>query len=158
MGGFERGREALDALGQTSTASGSVDGRSPRGIHRSLAVTVALAFLSLAIGCGAGAPTGSIGAVLGRDRDTHSLVVRDVPEGLAADEAGLLSGDEIIMIDGSYARDLDEAGVRTRLRGIVGTTVEVTVVRGGNVLHLTIKRGPMRERKPAPPKEQRISE
>lgn len=87
---------------------------------------------------------GSVGAVLGRDNDTHAVYVRDVPEGLAADLAGLLPGDEIIMIDGIYARDLDKRALTKRLRGDVGTSVDLTILRANEVLRLRVRRTPLR--------------
>jgi carboxyl-terminal processing protease len=111
----------------------------------------------LAAGCGAGG-TGSVGAVLGRDNETRALHVREVPEGLGAGKAGLLPGDEIVMIDGAYVRDLGAEQIRTKLRGEAGSTVALTVVRGDEVRHVTVTRAPMRERRPAPPREERIAE
>lgn len=110
-----------------------------------------------AAGCGASGP-GSVGAVLGRDNETRALHVREVPAGLGAERAGLLPGDEIVMIDGVYVRDLASADVRAKLRGEAGSTVMLTVVRGDEVRHLEVKRAPMRERRPRPPREERIVE
>lgn len=111
-----------------------------------------------AAGCGASGP-GSVGAVLGRDNETRALHVREVPPGLGAERAGVLPGDEIVMIDGSYVKDLTSADVRTKLRGEAGSTVDLTIVRGEQVRHVKITRAPMRERRPAPPpREERISE
>lgn len=110
--------------------------------------------LAVAAGCGAG--VGSIGAVLGRDDDTHAVFIRDVPPGLASDQAGLLPGDEILMIDGIYVRDLTSQGIRARLRGDVGTKVELTVVRGSEVLRVQVVRRELRERDGIAPREERI--
>jgi C-terminal processing protease CtpA/Prc len=104
-----------------------------------------------------GSPSvGSVGAVLGRDNDTHALYVRDVPPGLAADRAGLLPGDEIVMINGVYVRDLSPRDVRARLRGEVGSAVELTVVRGGEVLEVRLIRGELRAHEEVKPKEERL--
>jgi carboxyl-terminal processing protease len=111
----------------------------------------------LASGCGAGGP-GSVGAVLGRDNETGALHVRDVPEGLGADRAGLSPGDEIVMIDGVYVKDLSSTDVRAKLRGDAGSTVALTVLHGDRVRHVKVTRAPMRERRPAPPREERIAE
>ena len=89
--------------------------------------------------CGGSAP-GSVGAVFGRDNDTRSLYVREVPPGLAAAGAGLLPGDQIVMIEGFYVRDLDAKAIRDKLRGEVGSTVALTVLRG--------RRGAPRARRP----------
>jgi C-terminal processing protease CtpA/Prc len=84
--------------------------------------------------------------------------VREVPPGLAADKAGLLPGDEIVMIDGSYVKDLGPEELRQRLRGEAGSTVALTVVRGDEVRHVSLTRSPLGARRPPPPKEERIAE
>lgn len=84
--------------------------------------------------------TGSIRAVLDRDPITGAVFVYDVPEGLAASEAGMEPGDQLKMIDGVHVDDLDRDDLQQRLRGPIGSTVNVTVVRGDEVLHLDVKR------------------
>jgi carboxyl-terminal processing protease len=86
-----------------------------------------------------GPSKGTIGAVLARDPDGR-LFVRDVPEGLAADQAGLRMGDEILLIDGRDARAMGPAGVHEALSGDVGETVRLTVVRRGEVVRLVVAR------------------
>lgn len=113
------------------------------------------AVLLTAAACGE-ASVGSVGAVFGRDNDTHALHVRDVPPGLSAAQAGLLPGDEILMIDGVYVRDLASSDVRARLRGEIGSVVELTVVRGGEVLEVRLVRGELRAREEIKPPEERI--
>jgi len=111
----------------------------------------------LAASACSGGSVGSVGAVLGRDNDTHALYVRDVPPGMGAERAGLLPGDEIVMIDGLHVRDLSSADVRARLRGEVGSAVELTVVRGGEVLAVRVTRGELRAHEEIKPKEERIA-
>jgi carboxyl-terminal processing protease len=113
------------------------------------------AALLAASACG-GAAVGSIGAVLGRDNETRALYVRDVPLGMAADRAGLVPGDEILMIDGIYVRDLTEKDIRARLRGEIGSAVELTVVRGNDVRNVRVTRGELRQREEIAPREERI--
>jgi C-terminal processing protease CtpA/Prc len=113
---------------------------------------------ALAGGC---APTGpgSMGAVLGRDNETRALYVRDVPPGLGAEKAGLRPGDQLVMIEGFYVKDLTAEQIRKRLRGDAGSTVELTLLRGEEVRHVRVTRVPMREHRAAPPpKEERIAE
>ncbi|MGK3999765.1 PDZ domain-containing protein [Sorangium sp. So ce1024] len=112
------------------------------------------ALLLMAAGCSAS--VGSIGAVLGRDNESEALHVRDVPPGLAAERAGLLPGDEILMIDGVYVRDLTSTELRDRLRGPVGSAVELTIVRGGDVRRVRVVRGALRELEGIKPREERI--
>lgn len=112
----------------------------------------ALAVATAVIGCSVG--IGSIGAVLGRDNETRALYVRDVATGLAAEQAGLVPGDEIVMIDGVYVRALPLRELTRRLRGKVGTTVALTVVRGREVRRLRVTRSALREPELKPREEQ----
>ncbi|WP_437956439.1 PDZ domain-containing protein [Sorangium sp. So ce119] len=112
------------------------------------------ALLLIAAGCSAS--VGSIGAVLGRDNESEALYVRDVPPGLAAERAGLIPGDEVLMIDGVYVRDLSSAEVRDRLRGDVGSAVELTVVRGRDVRRVRVVRGALKALEGIKPREERI--
>jgi hypothetical protein len=108
--------------------------------------------------CGGAAATGSVGAVFVRDNDTHALHVRDAPSGMAAREAGILPGDEILMVDGRYVRDLRSDQIRSALRGAIGSHVELTIVRGDEVRHVRVKRTEMRHAEPRVPRLETISE
>jgi C-terminal processing protease CtpA/Prc len=110
----------------------------------------------LAIVACSSASVGTIGAVVGVDNETGAVFVRETREGLAADKSGLLPGDEILMIDGLYARDIGAAALRDRLRGAVGSTIELTVVRGDEVLRVKLVRQPLAAAAPAKAKEERI--
>jgi C-terminal processing protease CtpA/Prc len=90
---------------------------------------------------------GSIGARLSRDNETGALYVRDLFPGLAGERAGVLPGDEIIMIDGHFVRDVDAPRVREMLRGQVGTAVRLTIVRGALVVRMRVARSELREAK-----------
>jgi C-terminal processing protease CtpA/Prc len=96
------------------------------------------------------ADRGTIGAVLGQ-KDDGRLFVREVPEGLAADVAGLDPGDEILLIDGKDVRALGPKGVHQALSGEVGQPVKLTVIRGEEVLRISVKRTPARKRLPTAP-------
>jgi C-terminal processing protease CtpA/Prc len=85
------------------------------------------------------ADRGTIGAQLGQKSDGR-LFIREVPAGLAAAQAGLQPGDEITLINGRDPRALDEKGVHALLAGEIGDPVKLTVVRGNQVLHVTLKR------------------
>lgn len=91
--------------------------------------------------------TGSVGAVFVQQKDTRRLVVRDAPEGLGSAKAGLLPGDVILAIDGEDVRDMTPDDVRDRLRGVVGTTVRLTVERDGKIQHATVERAPFKRPK-----------
>jgi C-terminal processing protease CtpA/Prc len=105
--------------------------------------------LGLAVSlCGCGGSTGSIGAVLARDNEARTLHIRETPVGHAAARAGLMPGDEIVMIEGYYVRDLTPKQIQTLLRGDPGTKLELTIVRGGQVRNVKLERTALREKKP----------
>ena len=106
-----------------------------------------LAGLALAAAALACSPTvGSIGAVLSQQKETGRLVVRDTPPGMAAARGGLKEGDEIIAVDGVDVRDLSPEEVQQALRGPVGTTVSLTVVRDRTDVHrVSVVRGPFKK-------------
>lgn len=84
---------------------------------------------------------GSIGAVLGQDRTTGRVTVRDVAPGLGGAKAGLQDGDEIISVDGQDVRDMSPPEVAEALRGPVGTDVALTVVRDRTeIVRVKVKR------------------
>jgi len=115
-----------------------------------LALTLWLAVCA-GLGCAAEKP-GSIGAHLSRDNETGALYVRDLFPGLAGEKAGLLPGDEIIMIDGHYVRQMEAARIRGMLRGQVGTAVHLTVVRGELVVRMKVARSELRDVQDEQPK------
>jgi C-terminal processing protease CtpA/Prc len=82
---------------------------------------------------------GTIGAVIGQSAD-GKLTLREVPKGLGAEKAGLEPGDQILLIDGIDVRTLDERGLQGLLTGEVGQPVKLTVVRGDQVLRITVRR------------------
>ena len=108
--------------------------RSTATAARRLSALVALVVLA-----GCGASRGTIGAVLAKDDDGR-LFVRDVPPGLAAQQAGLEPGDEILLIDGRDARALGARGVHEALSGTVGEPVKLTLVRKGEIVRVTLRR------------------
>ena len=91
------------------------------------------------------ADRGTIGAVLGRAPD-GSLTVRDAPSDLAAAKAGLGPGDQILLVDGRDVRSMSDRELRRVLGGDVGTTVKLTIVRGEEVIRVTLKRTRARKR------------
>ncbi len=115
------------------------------------------AIVGSSFGCG-GSTLGSVGAVFGRDNDTRALYVREVPTGLAAAGAGLLPGDQVVMIEGLYVRDLDAKSIREKLRGDVGSTVALTILRGEEVIHVRVARGALKGHDAISPKETRFRE
>jgi C-terminal processing protease CtpA/Prc len=84
---------------------------------------------------------GTIGAVLAQTVDQR-LVLRDVPETLAAGRAGLQQGDELLLIDGRDVRELDPRGVHQALSGNLDEPVKLTLLRDGRVIRVTLRRTP----------------
>jgi carboxyl-terminal processing protease len=103
--------------------------------------------LCLAVGLvalvGCSPDRGTIGAVLAQTGDQR-LVLREVPETLAAGRAGLQPGDELLLIDGRDVRELDPRGVHRVLGGDVGEPVKLTLLREGRVIRVTLRRTPAR--------------
>lgn len=112
--------------------------------HRAFAVFAVFMLMGFApSGCTPTPEVGSIGVVLGRHQHTGALHVRDVPAGLAGDLAGLRMGDRIKMIDGMLVDRMAPERIRELLRGPTGTSVTLTVLREGEVVHLVVLRAPL---------------
>lgn len=61
------------------------------------------------------------------------LRVVDVPAGGAADLAGVQLNDVIIAINGASVRELDYQAIVERLRGPVGSSIQLDLFRNGEV-------------------------
>lgn len=70
------------------------------------------------------------------------MTLVEVPGGRGAAEAGLAPGDVLVAIDGDYVPRMGPDELRRRLRGAEGTRVRLTVLRGDEVLHVEVRRGP----------------
>jgi len=97
---------------------------------------IALAALLLA---GCAMPAGGIHARLGFSEASGLRIVEVPAEGPAA-RAGLREGDRVIAIDGEPVRSLALAEIRERLRGRVGSEVELEISRDGEVRTIAIRR------------------
>lgn len=113
-------------------------------------VACALAALLGVAGCGA--EHGTIGAIVAQRNDGR-LFVRDVPAGLAAEKSGLRPDDEILLIDGADVRAMTPDQIHQALSGDVGEPVKLTVVRGDEVLRVTVRRTEARKYRPEAPSE-----
>jgi len=111
--------------------------RAPRWLR--VARIFALSFsLSAIASC---APSkGTIGAVIAQDSDTGRLFLHEVPASLAAGQANLKPGDEILLIDGLDVRRLDAQQINSALSGDVDSPVKLTLIRNEQVLRVTLKR------------------
>lgn len=86
--------------------------------------------------------TGNIGGGIGAEigsRDLKPTIIRTLPD-TPADESGLRSGDTIIAVNDEFMaeRTLDE--VVNKIRGKIGTTVKLTVLRGLDSKEFSITR------------------
>lgn len=74
---------------------------------------------------------GGIGIEITMQKDVLTVVspIEDTP----AFNAGIKAGDQIIMIDGQYTRDLTISDAVKKLRGKDGTKVTLTIMRDGQV-------------------------
>lgn len=91
-----------------------------------------------------GTSMGSIGAMLSKAHADGRVVVRDVPQGMESSKAGLQVGDEILTIDGRDAKKMTAEEIHEALVGPLHTTVDLTVLRGDEVIRLTVRRGPLK--------------
>lgn len=85
-----------------------------------------------------GAIGGGIGVELGNRNDVVT-VIRVLPDNPGA-EAGLLAGDIIVAVNDEYEPTWNVDDVVSRVRGEVGTTVKLTVLRGEETKEVTITR------------------
>jgi C-terminal processing protease CtpA/Prc len=97
------------------------------------------ALVALLGGVDCGAKAGTIGARLGRDPSGH-VVLREVPAGLGADKSGLRVGDEVLLVDGRDVRELTAQQLHAALAGELGARVNLTVLRGDEVIRVTVER------------------
>jgi carboxyl-terminal processing protease len=81
-----------------------------------------------------------VGLQLTQDDKTKKLVVVAPIEDTPASKAGILPKDIIIKIDGKSTRGMDVNKAVQLIRGAEGTTVILTVNRGGKIIENTLKR------------------
>ena len=81
-----------------------------------------------------------IGVLLG-ERDGHIVIVSVIPGG-PADDAGILAGDRLVLVDGESVEGLAPEEVAGNVRGDAGSTVEIVLERPatGARLELSIVR------------------
>ena len=81
-----------------------------------------------------------IGITISVAEDGSGLDVIKVNAGGPADEAGMLSGDVIIAVEGQSVAGMDTATVRDIVRGQEGTQVLIGIRRGSETMELSITR------------------
>ncbi|MDB5215085.1 MAG: hypothetical protein JWO86_3012 [Myxococcaceae bacterium] len=117
--------------------------RAPRSVVSLLSL---LLFAFVISACASSAP-GTIGALLGKTTEGR-LFVRGIPPGQGADRAGLEIDDEILAIDGQSVKGMSQDDVRKAVRGNVGSTLTLTVDRGGHKRDVKVQRSPILAEKP----------
>ena len=104
-----------------------------------VAPVLACALLASCGGGGRGQPVGGIHAKLAYS-EGGGLRVVDAPAGGGADLAGIRANDVIIAINGTSVRELDYQTIVERLRGPVGSTVQLEIFRKGEASTVTVMR------------------
>ena len=74
-----------------------------------------------------------------REDGTGADIIQ-VIKGGPAEEAGLLSGDVIVAVDGVYFDTSDMQDLTLRIKGTEGTTVNITILRDGTEMLFTVER------------------
>lgn len=74
------------------------------------------------------------------DGRTGNVMVTVVSEGSPAERAGVLSGDQIVTVDGVAVAGQPLQEVVNRIRGPAGTPVQIGFLRGGQPVTLTMRR------------------
>ena len=81
-----------------------------------------------------------IGVTIQVLEDNSGFLVTKVNEGGPADQAGMLPGDLFIAVDGTDVRGWDVNDCSALVKGEENTTVDITVIRAGEEITLTITR------------------
>lgn len=81
-----------------------------------------------------------IGAVVSQNVDTGIITIVEPYEGSPAAEAGLLPGDIIYKVEGEEVTGEDLSQVVANMKGEEGTQVNISVLRGNEVIDVTITR------------------
>jgi membrane-associated protease RseP (regulator of RpoE activity) len=74
------------------------------------------------------------------DHTSSTFEVFDVVENSPSAKAGLLKGDEVFEVDGVKTASLKFDDVIKKIRGAVGATVKLTVMRAGKPMEFTLVR------------------
>jgi RNA polymerase sigma-70 factor (ECF subfamily) len=83
-----------------------------------------------------------IGVKLAADKDT--LKVEEVVANGGAADAGILAGDRLTAVDGVPVTQLGIEGAVSRIRGVAGTTLSVSLLRGETAMNFVVTRKPLR--------------
>ena len=81
-----------------------------------------------------------IGVTIQVMEDDSGFLVTKVNEGGPADQAGMLPGDLFVAVDGTDVRGWDVNDCSALVKGEENTTVDITVIRAGEEITLTVTR------------------
>lgn len=79
-------------------------------------------------------------SIMSKAPEDNFLMIIDVIQGGPSDKAGLKGGDKIVEIDNESLKGLSSDEVINKLRGKIGTTVKLKIIRAKKPLEFTIKR------------------
>lgn len=116
---------------QDSLVSGYVSGlREPYSVYYNEAETTAL-FESTS------GTFGGIGVVIMQDRTSGLVTFTNIYENAPGDKAGFQAGDIVYKVNGEDVTTLDLDTIVSKIRGEVGTKVQITVLRGDDMEEYT---------------------
>ncbi|MBO7354264.1 MAG: S41 family peptidase, partial [Lachnospiraceae bacterium] len=81
-----------------------------------------------------------IGATISQDMTTKAMTIVTPFTNSPAYNAGLCSGDQIIGVDGESVIGEDLSDVVTKIKGLEGTSVNITILRDGEEITFTVTR------------------
>ncbi|MCY3836002.1 MAG: S41 family peptidase [Anaerolineaceae bacterium] len=81
-----------------------------------------------------------IGARVSTDEESGDVRIVSVLNGTPAQDAGLRSGDIFRVVDGIDVSTLNQSELVLKVRGLAGTTVNLTMQRGEELLDFVVKR------------------
>lgn len=81
-----------------------------------------------------------IGVVIRTIEETGQIEVVEVLEGSPAEEAGVQIGDIFFRVDGEDVLELNQTQLAMQVRGPRGSTVDITMIRGEELVEFTITR------------------
>lgn len=79
-------------------------------------------------------------SIMNKAPEDDFLMITDVIQGGPADKAGIHGGDKIVDVSGETLRGLSADEVVSKLRGKIGTTITLKIVRDKKPLQFTVKR------------------
>lgn len=81
-----------------------------------------------------------VGITITQDEESKDIVVVSPIEGTPASDAGIMSQDVIIRIDGESTEGMDTSDAVSLIRGTVGSSVVLTILRGDEEIDFELER------------------